>query len=588
MIAQTIKAIRGNKLFNNLSGKEIEISLSPENILFKLKGDVIFREGDPGDNIFLIISGEVRLVKEKLLGTSKKVVRKDNDFFGEEDFLEGMPRTSTAFALKDCKLVVLDKAEVDYLTSDNKNILDTLNNFHNENVEVEKSKDILQNEIDGKIDETYSADYSAASLEEIKENLDDTFLPEIKEANQYEKHLESTVNKDGQQNHFSHDHLLLINQAVQIVNSNLKLDEVLKSILEAAQNLTHAERGTLYLVDEKKDEIWSKVKVGEEISEIRLKLGEGLAGWVAQNKEIINIPDASTDVRFNNEYDKLSGFHTRNVLCFPIKNKSEDVLGVLQLLNCKYGEFTKLDEEFLQMLSVHAALALENADLVEKLLQTERITSLGKMANFLIQDIKKPILVSKRYAEHLKSKNLPADVNQVVDMMLEQLNHVVDLVQSTSSYSEGSATLHSSACKLNETLEETLTKLESNVRIRNCELIKQFDRDALVKLDKKEFSIACMHLLRNACDAMPDGGKILVITKIENKKAEIIFKDNGIGIPDSIKERIFEPFMSHGKKDGTGLGLSITKNIIENHDGEITVESDLGEGATFTISLPTL
>jgi len=595
MIAQTINALKSNKLFTNVLGKEIDISISPENILFRLKGDVIFKEGDPGENIFLIITGEVRLVKERLLGLSKKVVRKENDFFGEEDFLEGMPRTSTAFALKDCKFVVFDKAEVDYFTSDNQTILNTLKSFHNESQEEELAKELFKEEplkevfeiqtgddeiLNDKISNDLTDDSNNIPLEETET------VQEIKNSAKPIEVPETPIKEKDKHNQFCHDQLHLINQAVHIVNSNVKLDEVLKGILLAAQNLTHAERGTIYLVNKEKDEIWSKVKDGDEISEIKLKIGEGLAGWVAQNKEVVNITDAPNDERFNEEYDKLTGYHTRTVLCFPIKNKTDDVVGVLQLLNCKYGEFTKLDEEFLEMLSAHAALALENADLVEKLIQAERITSLGKMANFLIQDIKKPILVSKRYTEHLKSKNLSPDINQVIDMMLEQLNHIVDLIQSTSSFSEGNALLHSISCKLNETLDEILIKLESNVRIRNCEIVKQYDRDIMVKLDKKEFAIACMNILRNACDAMPDGGKIIVSTKIDGSNAEISFKDTGIGIPDSIKDRIFEPFMSHGKKDGTGLGLSITKSIVENHDGKITVESDIGEGSAFTISLP--
>ncbi len=592
MIAQTINAIKDNRLFTDVLKKEIDISLSPENVLFKLKGDVIFKEGDPGENIFLIVSGEVRLVKEKLLGLSQKVVRKNNDFFGEEDFLEGMPRTSTAFALKDCKFVVFDKAEMDYFTSDNDDVLDRLKNFYSENTEEEFAGEQLQE--DTPVETTEKSIEDSVLTEEIKSDKIEEYEPLVKEQkpqavddkDNKSELSESTPKKRFGQNKFCFDQLHLINKAVQIVNSNVKLDEVLKGILLAAQNLTHAERGTIYLVNKEKDEIWSKVKEGEEISEIRLKIGEGLAGWVAKNKEIVNITDAPNDKRFNSDYDKLTGFHTRTVLCFPIKDKAEEVIGVLQLLNCKYGEFTKLDEEFLEMLSAHAALALENADLVEKLLQAERVTSLGKMANFLIQDIKKPILVSKRYTEHLKSKNLSPEVNQVIEMMLEQLNHIVDLIQSTSSYSEGAATLHAVSSKLNEALEEIFTKLESNVRIRNCELVKQYDRDIMVKLDKKEFTIACMNILRNACDAMPDGGKILVSTKVEGRDVEISFKDTGIGIPDSIKDRIFEPFMSHGKKDGTGLGLSITKSIIENHDGRIKVESDLGEGSTFIITLP--
>jgi signal transduction histidine kinase len=67
---------------------------------------------------------------------------------------------------------------------------------------------------------------------------------------------------------------------------------------------------------------------------------------------------------------------------------------------------------------------------------------------------------------------------------------------------------------------------------------------------------------------------------------EIRFKDNGLGIPDGFKEKIFEPFMSYGKKEGTGLGLAITKKIIESHNGKIAVQSSLGEGTTFIVTLP--
>lgn len=274
------------------------------------------------------------------------------------------------------------------------------------------------------------------------------------------------------------------------------------------------------------------------------------------------------------------------MLCFPISNKTDEIVGVLQLLNSDRGEFTKLDEHILSMLSVHAALALDNAELVEKLLQTERVTSLGKTANFLLQDIKKPILVSKRYAEHLKTKTLSPDAAQVVDMLLEQITHVADLVQTASSYSEGKIILHSVVCKLNETMDAVLDKISTNVKLKDCQIIKQYDKDISVKLDRKEFYQCCTHIVRNACDAMGEGGRLLITTKNRKNFVDISFKDNGPGIPESIKDKIFDPFMSHGKTEGTGLGLSITKKIVENHGGTISVESDLGEGANFTITLP--
>jgi signal transduction histidine kinase len=340
------------------------------------------------------------------------------------------------------------------------------------------------------------------------------------------------------------------------------------------------------LVEKDKGEIWSLVALGEEMKEIRLKIGEGLAGYVAKTGETINIPDVQKDPRFKSDYDKSSGYVTKNMICFPIKNKQAEIIGVLQLLNCAHGEFTKRDEEFLNALSVHSAIAIQNAELVEKLLQTERVHSLGKMANFLIQDIKKPVLVSKRYAEHLLTKQLTADVAQVIEMLLEQLTQVADIVQTTSSYSEGKTILRTLSVSLNNTLADYKSRVDAYVENRKTQIKNELDKDVTVKLDVKEFFQTYMHVIKNACDAMPDGGTIVVSTKRTDKNVKIFIKDNGLGIAEALKDKIFEPFMSYGKKEGTGLGLSITRKLVEAHSGKIEVESSVGQGATFIITLP--
>ena len=107
-----------------------------------------------------------------------------------------------------------------------------------------------------------------------------------------------------------------------------------------------------------------------------------------------------------------------------------------------------------------------------------------------------------------------------------------------------------------------------------------------LNIDIKEFYQCYFHIIKNSCDAMPEGGTIYISTKREDKKVKIIFKDNGLGIPDSVKDKIFDPFVSYGKKEGTGLGLSITKKIVEAHNGKIEFESTLGIGTTFVITLP--
>ena len=245
-----------------------------------------------------------------------------------------------------------------------------------------------------------------------------------------------------------------------------------------------------------------------------------------------------------------------------------------------------MDEELLEALSIHAAMALQNAELVEQLLKGERISSLGKMANFLIQDIKKPVMVSKRYTEHLRTKDLPEESSKVIDMLLEQLDHIAELVNSTSNYSEGQIVSRSHLRNLNEVMDDFISRIDSYVKSRNCTLSVELDKPINVQVSEKQLFQAFQHLVKNACDAMPDGGSIAVTTEIDNKNVNITVKDHGLGIAETLHDKIWEPFMSHGKKEGTGLGLSITKKIVEEHGGTISVVSDIGEGAQFIISLP--
>ncbi|HOI29386.1 MAG TPA: ATP-binding protein [Melioribacteraceae bacterium] len=420
--------------------------------------------------------------------------------------------------------------------------------------------------------------------EEIFEEADKN-LAQLIQPDEPEKILPSFNKEDAMNN----DQLQMIIKAAELVNSTIKIDEVLKNIVEVASNLTNADRGTLYLVDREKGELWSLIAMGSERKEIRVKLGEGLSGFVAKTGEILNIKDARSDPRWRSDFDKTSGYVTKTALTFPIHNNKDEIIGVLQLLNSRNGEFSKLDEELLNAMSIHSALALQNAEMVEKLLQVERVQSLGKMANFLIQDIKKPILVSKRYVEHLKSKSLSPDNAQIVDMLHEQLSQVADLVQTTSSYSEGKTILRTLTVSINNTLADYASRIGAYVESRNCQIVAEYDKDITVKLDVKEFYQCYMHLVKNACDAMPDGGNIYVSTKRDDKekKIKIFVRDNGLGIADSLKSKIFEPFFTQGKKEGAGLGLSITKKVVESHNGKIDVQSSLGEGATFIITLPT-
>ncbi len=472
----------------------------------------------------------------------------------------------------------------------------------------EINEDITNQDESSEVSDKIYSDFSHKSEEEQNKNIkedkiedwdfslsDDSLVIDIKKSElEKEKEIQKQkisfdkekelISKEG--NRFTNEQLQLIINAAEKVNSNINLNEVLKNIVDVAVSLTNADRGTLYIVDRENGELWSKVISGDNIEEIRLKIGQGLAGWSAQSGKSVHIKDAQTDPRFDKEIDKVSGYQTKSMLCYPIKNREGIIVGVLQLLNSKNGMFNEQDEEFLEAISIHAALALENASLIQQLLRTDRLISLGKVATFIISDIKKPILTIKHFAEHIKNKEVSEDIITILNMIIEQANTLQEMIQSTLAYSEGKTISQMKIQNLNTVLDELLEQLAEYVESRNVLIYKKLGNDVRTNIDKKELFQAMYQIMKNACDAMPEGGKIFVTTEIENEFLKIKIKDNGLGIPESIKEKIFDPFMSQGKKVGVGLGLPIAEKIIKEHKGKIDVESDLGEGATFIISLP--
>ena len=162
-------------------------------------------------------------------------------------------------------------------------------------------------------------------------------------------------------------------EASKALSSTLDLSELLGRILTVAKAQAGAERGTLFMVDDKSHQIWSLIAHGLEKEEIRLPLGQGISGHVAATGEIVNIPDAYADPRFSRDVDRQTGYHTRNLLCLPIRNKSGKIIAALELLNKTAGQFTDEDSEFLLTLAGHMAVALENAQLHQMMIEKERM-----------------------------------------------------------------------------------------------------------------------------------------------------------------------------------------------------------------------
>ena len=142
-------------------------------------------------------------------------------------------------------------------------------------------------------------------------------------------------------------------------------------IVAKISEVLHAERSSLFLLDRETDELWAKKAQGAEVVEIRFPRTLGLAGYVVSTGELLNIPDAYADPRFNPAVDQATGFRTRTVLCAPVRNRAGDIIGVTQVMNKQGGVFDHEDESLLQALTSQLAVALENAQLHARTVETK-------------------------------------------------------------------------------------------------------------------------------------------------------------------------------------------------------------------------
>jgi len=168
--------------------------------------------------------------------------------------------------------------------------------------------------------------------------------------------------------------LMVLLEVGRRLASNMDLDSLLDLIIKYATEVMKADRSSLFLVDKKTGELWSKIAQGAD--EIRFPIGKGIAGHVAETGEIINIPDAYSDPRFNPEVDRQTGYRTKTILCVPLKNNDGEIVGVIQVLN-KKGEksavFEREDEEILLALAGQAAVAITNAIYHKEVLAKQKL-----------------------------------------------------------------------------------------------------------------------------------------------------------------------------------------------------------------------
>lgn len=180
--------------------------------------------------------------------------------------------------------------------------------------------------------------------------------------------IEKNIDETTRNQHLSQkrDPLVALLKISQTVAAETDIDTLLKVIAEETKSAIQADRCSVFLYDKENNELWSKVALGIASQEIRFPANKGLAGHVVMTGEKINIKDAYSDSRFNPEIDKQTGYKTKNILCMPIKNLNQEIIGAFQVLNKFEGAFNEEDEDLLIAIGSNAGIALENAQLFKK------------------------------------------------------------------------------------------------------------------------------------------------------------------------------------------------------------------------------
>jgi signal transduction histidine kinase len=364
------------------------------------------------------------------------------------------------------------------------------------------------------------------------------------------------------------------------------LDALLKRILDLATEHVGAERGSIFVRDPATGDLVSHLFHGDEVERIVVKAGRGLAGHVAATGKSVRLADAYQDPRFDRSVDASTGYRTRSLLAVPLTVRGGDVLGVLEVLNKQDGEFAAEDAAFLAAFAAYAAVALENARLLEQRILAERLATVGRIASTLVHDLSAPLSALRGYADVL-DQNPPPDVRgRCTGGLRRQTLRMGELVRSILAFVRGDEAYlfaKNDVDALVADLAEDLAAAHTGTAIH---VVHRPGRAGAARVDEAALRRVLENLARNAAQAMPDGGTLTLSAEGDGQTVVIAIADTGVGMDATVRAHLFEPFFSKGKAGGTGLGLAIVRRIVDAHGGQVEVESAPGKGTTFRVRLP--
>jgi signal transduction histidine kinase len=389
-------------------------------------------------------------------------------------------------------------------------------------------------------------------------------------------------------------------QASVAISSNLKLNPLLNKVMRISEEIFNPEVSAVMLLDEDKKELYWEISRGDKSEyfkeKVTLPLGVGIGGYVAETGESVLANDVHKDCRWDSSYDKKTGFCTRSLICVPIKFQGK-VLGVIEVINKKRGDFTPRDVRSLEILAAQAGGPIANAKIHEQLEEAyEALKVLDKakerIINHLSHELKTPLAIISGAFNRISYLLRDADdlgVEKTIDRgrrnlkRLEELQEKIDdilnkkpvaekdrifgIIEDAASFveelREGSGAEFGrileqisqridsifrteEACPQRIHLDEVLTcvceETAAAMGQRDLKIITKFEGGIVLTLDRTVLNKVCTGLLRNAIENTPDEGKIEIECGVKNGEVYVDFRDYGIGITPQNQKMIFGGF----------------------------------------------
>ncbi len=371
------------------------------------------------------------------------------------------------------------------------------------------------------------------------------------------------------------------------VSSATAQNALLEKILEISMERVGAQAGSILLAEEDRDSLFFRTAKGERseaLVSLRLKTGQGIAGYVAESGQIVRVENADDSEHHDRSIGKKLGLNTSSVLCVPVAFGNRR-FGALELLN-KKGGFTEKDERLAVLLASKVGHAIQRRQSQEEIERRSRLATIGQMLSGVLHDLRTPLTVVGGYSEMMVEEEDPVLRAEMSAQVFKQLQHISDMQQETLAFVRGEKSVLIRRVYLHAFIKDLTEQLQQEFAGSQVELRIHAGYTGAARFDETKIKRVIFNLSRNAIDAMPLGGRFML--SIEREGDELIFraKDNGPGIPPEIADRLFESFVSSGKKHGSGLGLAIVRKIAKEHGGSVVCKTQIGKGSSFELRLP--